>query len=148
MKFAIFTRHCNLRTKFYNEMYTSFARIHKSCLFVTTINIKSLTPPLPQAPHLLAMSNHAHYDIGKPNLDPHTVVITLMSGVTGQEITVWDHVLFQLDTPPTSDDEWALGLADFRPSTVIIDLNGTNPEILKRTIPETNCTESWTTYMS
>ena len=27
-KFAIFTLHCNLRTKFYNEMYKSFALIH------------------------------------------------------------------------------------------------------------------------
>ena len=27
-KFAIFTHHCNLQTKFYNRMYKSFARIH------------------------------------------------------------------------------------------------------------------------
>ena len=27
-KFAIFTHHCNLRAKFYNEIYKSFARVH------------------------------------------------------------------------------------------------------------------------
>ena len=35
-KLAIFTHHCNLRTKFYNEMYKSFENIHNliiSCFF-------------------------------------------------------------------------------------------------------------------